>query len=111
VVRKKSKQRIFLSWLLLTFFAAGQVIIYSHQHHTHAAPLTKTSHHSSRQTISDTCPLCDAMHFNHMALTPQVCAQADLVSHSFFAAHCYAFVSISLILSGGRAPPISNFSV
>jgi hypothetical protein len=107
VVRKKSKQRIFVSWLLLTFFAAGQVIVYSHQHHTNVAPLTKTAHQSSKQTISDTCPLCDAMHFNHMALTSQVSAKADQVSYHLFVARCYEFVSISLILSPGRAPPVS----
>jgi hypothetical protein len=107
VVRKRSKQRIFLSWLLLTFFAAGQVIVYSHQHHTHVALSTKTSHQSSGQTVSDTCPLCDAMHFNHMALTAQVYAQADQVSYHLFATGCYDFVSISLILSTGRGPPVS----
>jgi hypothetical protein len=106
VVRKKSKQRIFLSWLLLTFFAAGQVIVYSHQHHN-VAPSAKTAHQSSRQTISDVCPLCDAMHFNHMALTSQVYAQSDQVSYHLFAVGCYDFVSISLILSPGRAPPVS----
>jgi hypothetical protein len=111
VVRKKSIQRIFLSWLLLTIFATGQVIVYSHHHHTHAVPLTNTSDHSSGQTISDICPLCDAMHFNYMELTPQMCAQAAQLSYGHFTARCYDFISISLILSGGRAPPISNFSV
>ena len=107
VVRKKSKQRIFLSWLLLTFFVAGQVIVYSHQHHTSGPAVTKASHQSSRQTISEKCQLCDAMHFNHMALMPQVYAQAEQVSYHLFATGCYDFVSISLILSTGRAPPVS----
>ena len=109
VVRKKSKQRIFLSWLLLIFFVAGQVIVYSHQHqhHTIGSAITKASHQSSRQTISEKCQLCDAMHFNHMALMPQVCAQAEQVSYHLFAVECYGFVSLSLILSSGRAPPVS----
>ncbi|MGP8216386.1 MAG: hypothetical protein ACLQQ4_12525 [Bacteroidia bacterium] len=111
MVRKKIKQRIFLSWLLLTFFVAGQVVVYSHHHHTHAAPLTQTSHSSSGQTISDTCPLCDAMNYNHMEITPQVCAQAAPLSYARFTSRSYSFISISLILSCGRAPPISNFSV
>jgi hypothetical protein len=107
VVRKKSKQRIFLSWLLLIFFAAGQVIVYSHQHHTSGSAATKASHRSSHQTVSEKCQLCDAMHFNHMALMPQVYAQAGQVSYHLFAVECYGFVSLSLILSPGRAPPVS----
>ena len=109
VGRKKSKQRIFLSWLLLTFFAAGQVIVYSH-HHYNITLSAKTAHQPSRQTISDTCPLCDAMHFNYMVLTSQVHAPAEQAGYDHFTARCYDFVSISLILSGGRAPPISHFS-
>jgi hypothetical protein len=107
VVKKKNKQRIFLSWLLLTFFAAGQVIVYSHQHHISGLVTTRAAHQSSHQTISDKCQLCDAMHANHIVLTSQVYALNAPVNYHFFLPGCYDFVSISLILSPGRAPPVS----
>jgi hypothetical protein len=108
VVRKKSKQRIFLSRLLLIIFAAGQVIGYSHQHRTNVASITnKAAHQSSQQHISEKCQLCDAMHHNQVVLSSQVYAQTTPANFQFFTAACYDFVSISLIHSHGRAPPVS----
>jgi len=110
VVKRRSRLRIVLSWLLLTFFATGQVIVYAHQHNTHIAPSAQKSQQYPRQTVSETCPFCDAMHFNYMALTTQVYVQATAPSYVLFSARSYTFTSISLILAGGRAPPVSNFS-
>jgi hypothetical protein len=108
VVRKKSKQQIFLSRLLLIIFAAGQVIVYSHQHHANVASITnKAAHQSSRQQISENCQLCDAMHHSQVVLSSQVYVQTTPASFQLFTAGCYDFVSISLILSPGRAPPVS----
>jgi len=107
VVRKKSKQRIFLSRLLLIVFAAGQIIVYSHQHNTNAAFITKAAHQSSRQHISEKCQLCDAMHHNQVVLGSQAFAPAAAASFQLFTVGSYAFVSVSLILSPGRAPPVS----
>jgi hypothetical protein len=108
VVRKKSKQRIFLSRLLLIVFAAGQIIVYSHQHNTNVASIAnKATHQSSRQHVSDRCQLCDAMHHNQVVLGSQAFAPAAAASFQLFTVGSYAFVSISLILSPGRAPPVS----
>jgi len=107
VVIKKSKQQNFLSRLLLIIFAAGQIIVYSHQHNTNDAFITKAAHQSSRQHISEKCQLCDAMYHNQVVLGSQVYAPAATASFQLFTVGSHAFVSISLILSPGRAPPVS----
>jgi hypothetical protein len=107
VVSKKSKQRIFLSWMLLTFFAAGQFIVYSHHHHNSGPAVTKAAQRSSHQTVSEKCQLCDAMNANHMMLNSNVYSSAPLLSYHLFTAGRYSFVSISLILSSDRGPPVS----
>jgi hypothetical protein len=110
VVTKRSKKRIIFSRLLFTIFAAGQIIVFSHYHHRHAkliitkAPLAPQS---IQQSYNDKCPLCDAMHYTHIVLSPQVYAQPAPANYRFFTPGCYNFVSISLILSPGRAPPVS----
>jgi len=106
-LEKKSKQRIFLSRLLLIVFAAGQVIVYSHQHHTTVSLLTKAAHQSSRQQISDKCQLCDAMHHAQMVLSSPVYAPSAPADFQLLNTGRYSFVSLSLILSPGRAPPVS----
>jgi hypothetical protein len=107
VVLKRGKQRIFVSRLLLIVFAVGQVVVYSHQHHTTAQLITKAAQQSSRQHLTDRCQLCDAMHHNQMVLSSLVYAQATPADFQVFTPGCYDFVSLSLILSPGRAPPVS----
>ncbi|MBB5397148.1 hypothetical protein [Mucilaginibacter sp. AK015] len=106
---KKSKYHIFCAWALMFCFIAGQYMVFAHQH-----PILKAAHEASchdchntaKQSITEKCQLCDAMHHNSMALISHT-------SHTSFSGMDYAFVtfeydfkSIALILSPGRAPPV-----
>ena len=106
VALKKSKYPIFYAWLLLVLFVAGQVIVYSHQHKINNA-LSKGHAQTSHQIITEKCQLCDAMHFNTMVINTHSVVIPVAVSHYDYKTVTYTFVSLSLILSPGRAPPIS----
>jgi hypothetical protein len=89
----------------LIFFIAGQVILYAHQHQNNNG-VGKVSSLSFQQTITQKCQLCDAMHHNNTVLTHHVYFQPIVFSHWFFVNPTYDFISLSLILSSGRAPPV-----
>jgi hypothetical protein len=103
---KKSKYHIICSWLLLICFITGQAALYAHQHGVNT-PVSKSAHQSSRQTVTEKCQLCDAMHFNSMVLNQQVYVKPVVLNSYIFIPGSYNFVSLSLILYSGRAPPLS----
>jgi hypothetical protein len=103
---RKSKYHLVCSWLLLILFIGGQVSVYSHRHNL-KAPVNKAQHSSARQTLTDKCRLCDAMHHTNMVLNQPVYGQQPSVSNFILIARTYNFVSLSLILAPGRAPPVS----
>lgn len=106
---KKSKYHIFYAWLLLIFFVAGQFAVYGHQHKGNKATSHLIRHQTSpsQHTVSEKCQLCDAMHHNTMVVNAHYYIAPIVVSHYNYKAVTYTFVSLSLILSTGRAPPIS----
>jgi hypothetical protein len=106
---KKGKSHIIGAWLLLVLFVGGQVIVYGHQHKTNQlSDHINRPFHASQQTVTEKCQLCDAMHFNNMAVNEYSPVVHLLVpSHYDYKSVVYTFVSLSLILSPGRAPPIS----
>jgi hypothetical protein len=79
-------------------------MVYAHTHlikyHTHQAS-------PDQKTFTEKCQLCDAMHHNSMVLTDHQYFSPISTSHHFYKKSEYNFVSISLILAGGRAPPVS----
>ncbi|HWZ13606.1 MAG TPA: hypothetical protein VNW95_00105 [Mucilaginibacter sp.] len=104
---KRSKYHIACSWILLTCFVAGQYMIYAHQHNITANTFPKysISKNLSQPTVTDKCTLCDAMHHNVMVkAAPAYFADVKTTRYIFKSCE-YNFTSISLILSGGRAPP------
>jgi hypothetical protein len=105
-VLKKSKYHIVFARLLLLIFIAGQAIVYGHQH-TDTFASVNGRHHATQQTVSERCQLCDAMHYNTMELAQAVYFQPVLVSRHLFTIKTYHFLSLSLILASGRAPPLS----
>lgn len=105
-VLKKSNYQVFCSRLLLILFVAGQVILYSHQHKFNNTR-SHFKHHTAQQTVTEKCQLCDAMHHNTMVVGSHYYAVPVVVSHYDYKAVTYTFVSLSLILSTGRAPPVS----
>jgi hypothetical protein len=106
---KKNRSYILGAWLLLVFFVGGQVILYAHQHRVNQfSGHIPVKHASSQQTVTEKCALCDALHLNTM-----VAGEHAVVVHLLVASHydyqvvTYSFTSLSLILSTGRAPPVS----
>jgi len=91
--------------LLLILFVAGQAAIYAHSHQTNGTPF-KSQHSTSHQTVTEKC---DAMHHNFMAVNVAAATASAAISHYDYKAVTYGFVSFSLILSKGRAPPVSNY--
>jgi hypothetical protein len=106
---KKNKYHIFHAWVLLFCFAAGQYMVYAHQHLSNTANV-KTAHHNPntqpKQIVSENCQLCDAMQHNSMALNSQVHFTPVVVSGYHYKFVEYSFTSIALILSAGRSPPL-----
>jgi hypothetical protein len=109
---KKSKYHIVCSWILLACFVAGQYMIYAHQHNLTAntSPKYNISKNLSRPTVTEKCALCDAMHHNLMVKGSQAYFEHVKITGYIFKSCEYNFTSISLILSGGRAPPVSVYS-
>jgi hypothetical protein len=93
------------SRLLLIIFIAGQIILYGHQHGSNGSPIK--AHNSSQQTITEKCQLCDAMHFNHSVLHQQVHVAPAPTATPVYIHFAYKFISLVLVRSGGRSPPIS----
>jgi hypothetical protein len=104
---KKNKSHIIGAWLLLVFFTSGQVILFAHQHKVSKFEISKSSR-PFQQTVTEKCQLCDALHFNTMMVNehPPVVHLLE-VSYYDHQAVTPTFVSLSLILSPGRAPPVS----
>jgi hypothetical protein len=100
---KKGKRHFLYAFTLLICFAAGQWAIYAHQHKT--ARLTNAPVHG--QVLTEKCQLCDAMHHNSMIKHSTTVFTPIAVANHFFKQGKYDFVSFALILSSGRAPPVS----
>jgi len=95
-----NQYRIFLSWVFLLLFVLGQTVLYAHQHKS--KDFQKRPY---RPDITAKCQLCDAMHNSHIVLTDEVFFEPASRSYVFFTDQTYKFLSLSLILSSGRAPP------
>jgi hypothetical protein len=110
---KTSKYHITCSWILLFCFVAGQYMVYAHQHSitTGVAIAHSISKKQAQQTVKEKCYLCDVMHHNAMVKTNQVRLNPITVITHVFKSVEYTFTSLQLILSGGRAPPVSNHMV
>ncbi|WP_139160034.1 hypothetical protein [Mucilaginibacter sp. NFR10] len=104
---KKNRLHIVFAWLLLVCFAAGQYMVYSHQHAL-IKGITKHSHTAVGQpTVKEKCLLCDAMHHTDAVAVSNSSFFIPLVtSDHFFKTGDYNFVSLALILAAGRAPPV-----
>jgi len=97
--------------MLLFCFVAGQYVVYAHRH----ADSTGTYHKSAcqnpnsqpKQTVTENCQLCDVMHHNAMAVNSVVYFAPVTVSQYFYKAISHHFISISLVLAAGRAPPLA----
>jgi hypothetical protein len=104
---KKNRSHILGALLLLVFFVGGQVILFAHQHKLNKFEFGRHSH-PFQHTVTEKCSLCDAMHFNTMVANEHTAVTHLLVAtHYDYKAVTRTFISFSLILSTGRAPPVS----
>ena len=107
---KKNIYHIIYAWVLLLFFAAGQYMVYAHTHNTGIGS-TKSAYQNPnnqhKQTVTETCRLCDAMHHNAMAVDTPVFFAPVVTASYFYKAVNHHFISIALILSAGRSPPMA----
>jgi len=60
--------------------------------------------------VQEKCYMCDAMHHNAVTLTQQTYFSPAVVTGHVFKVGDYDFISIALILSSGRAPPVTSYS-
>ena len=111
-ILKRSNCHIICAWILLICFIAGQYVVFTHQHKTATKTfrISQVAKTSAKQTVSEKCQLCDAMHHNSMVLNNSVYFNTTAVAEHVFQSIEYSFTSIQLILSSGRAPPVS-FSI
>jgi hypothetical protein len=88
-------------------------MVYAHQHKL----IQGTKHNYSlnqqqaRQTLTEKCQLCDAMHHNSMVISGRVNFTPVVIEDYVYISPEYSFTSLALILAGGRAPPFINFYV
>ena len=93
------------SRLLLIIFIAGQVMLYGHQHESNGSH--SKAHSASQQTVSEKCQLCDAIYFNHSVINQQVHVMPVLKDAPVYIHLAYRFISLVIVRSAGRSPPVS----
>jgi len=107
---KKNKYTVFHAWMLLICFIAGQSMMYIHQHkilsgNGISSTITKNQPRPAT-TVVEKCYMCDALHNSAMAISQHVYVNTIVATGHIFRVGDYDFVSIALILSSGRAPPV-----
>jgi len=86
-------------------------MVYVHQHKLIKTGSTyAASQQKIKQTVSEKCQLCDAMHHTSMVVGSNVFFDHMAVADCFYKSPVYNFTSLALILAGGRAPPLVNYS-
>jgi hypothetical protein len=85
-------------------------MVYAHQHYINKNAHSLVCHSaksSSQPTVSEKCPLCDSMHHVNMEMANHISYHMVDSADFIFKTFEYDFISIALILSPGRAPPIA----
>ena len=87
-------------------------MVYAHQHYinknAHASASACHSKGSSQPTVSEKCALCDSMHHVNMEIANHTSYDTIASTNFVFKPFEYEFISIALILSPGRAPPVAS---
>jgi len=82
-------------------------MVYAHQHMTRYVVSHAQKPDQNRITVTEKCQLCDAMHHTSMVINTNQYFTPVISTNHFYKQGKYDFISISLILSPGRAPPLS----
>ncbi len=105
----KSKLHLIFSWTLLLIFAAGQFILYAHQHNFKCESAVYHIHNpgGSHQVVLEKCALCDQMyhapvywnqiHFYYYLQTPAI---------RIFETAQHFYKGNSLVHADGLSPPV-----
>jgi hypothetical protein len=104
---KATKRHIIYAWIIMFCFTAGQWAMYAHYHKVSKAVSHILAHSHAKTTLSEKCQLCDAMHNTKMVQGDHNFAMPVVAAMHFYKPGNYDFVSIGLILSSGRAPPVA----
>lgn len=105
----KRKNLIRFAWIILICFIAGQTMVYSHQHYTHAGKISASTLKTPKpvQTVSESCNICDMMHHTHMAIFSSDSINPPVTLCETIYNNQHDYVGIALILSAGRSPPMA----
>ena len=106
-ILETSKHHIIYTWIVLICFVAGQTMVYAHQHLSRSFAYQTQKTPQNQQTVTEKCQLCDAMHHNSMTVADLQYISPVVTTDHFYTPDKYDFVSIALILSAGRSPPLS----
>jgi hypothetical protein len=108
---KNRKFHIVCARILLICFIAGQYMVYAHQHlvYKNSGKSYDICKHQPRETVTEKCSICDAMHHTSMVNHATIFFNELTAIGHVFKTFDYNFKSISLINSGGRAPPVLNY--
>ena len=72
-------------------------------HNSKSHSITKSFSHT---VVQEKCSFCDAMHHTNAVINQVTYFNPNIVTKHFYRVYNYDFVSIALILSAGRAPPV-----
>jgi hypothetical protein len=105
----KRKAHSILSWLLLLFFAAGQVVVFAHQHHSKYKTLIVDAHHPAdqHQIVQEKCTFCDQMHHAPIYLVDIAdFSQLVIPAVRLYIAAQHHYKANSLVHADGLSPPV-----
>ena len=109
---QKKGVHIIYSWLLLVCFITGQYMVAVHQHkllkQTNSIYSINKHHQKNASAVQEKCYLCDAMHHFSAVLNNTIYYSAITALPHIYKVGDHAFISMSLLLASGRAPPVSS---
>jgi hypothetical protein len=85
-------------------------MVYAHTHNTGTVSIKsacQSPNNQPKQTVTENCRLCDAMHHNTMAVNTPVFFAPVVTASYFYKVVDHDFISVALILSAGRSPPMA----
>jgi hypothetical protein len=82
-------------------------MVYAHQHIVKYAAARSQNTQPNRTTVTEKCQLCDVMYHTSMVITTNQYLTTVVATDHFYKQGKYDFISISLVLASGRAPPVS----
>jgi hypothetical protein len=102
---REHQKTIFVTWVLLFCFLAGQLMAFSHQHK--GSSRSYTYKNSGVTIVKEKCNVCDMMHHTHMMIHQITLQPVFYVLSATLYNRVHNYKGISLILSAGRSPPVS----